>query len=270
MVDGSFREHFHSVLYLGQQTWPHTEYELIWVEYFDQVRPDLAALVAQLPNARILTLGRRDEYHSSYCFNAGILAARGEVILIPDADVVVEIDFLERIWALHQENEKLVTYCYRYNEPREQHRSDIDISHLKRCASLTQPSNWGGCIGVRKKWLLEANGYEMHPWFSSGDHGNDFDMYVRLKNMGLHVCWPRQPVLYHPWHPGTLRFAYTHKLQALVTQYRAHNLMYLPFHGIDSSLDSEVPLGLLEHVHEARVRLEQEMGSYESPPADRF
>jgi len=107
MVDGSFRERFHAVGALARQTLADDAHELIWVEYFDAIRPDLQADLEKHPNSCTLKLGRGGIYHSSYCFNAGIMAANGDLVVIPDADVVVEEDFLQRILALHDNHEKL-------------------------------------------------------------------------------------------------------------------------------------------------------------------
>jgi hypothetical protein len=267
MIDGSFRERFHAVKYLSQQTLLPSAYEIIWVEYYNQLHPELATLMAQSTNTQTICLNRTGEYHSSYCFNAGIMAAQGELILIPDADVVVKPDFLGKLWALHQTNEHLVTYCYRFNEPHGKHQPEISINHLAQVAVLTHPSNWGGCVGARKKWFLEVNGYEQHPLFATGDHGNDFDIYTRFKNLGLHVCWPRDPVLYHPWHPGTLVYAYTHKLQAILTRYQAHQLSTLPYRGINPAFNRELPLGLWNEIETARAQFEREAAAIETPPA---
>ena len=260
MIDGSFRDHFHAIDSLARQDFPNAEFEAIWVEYYDSVRPELAAKIESHPSMRLLTLGRSGEYHSSYCFNAGISAASGALVLIPDADLVMESDFLSRQWALHAKNDELVTYCYRYNEPREASPGDgtAELEHLKRVGVLTHPNNWGACVGVRRKWLLELNGYDQHPVFASGDHGNDFDLYVRLKNLGLQIQWPREPVVYHAWHPGTLVYAYSHKLQALVTKRRSFERSTLPYNGIDAGHDRSMPHDLLDELATARERFEAE------------
>ena len=269
MVDGSFRERFHAVGALARQTLADDAHELIWVEYFDAIRPDLQADLEKHPNSCTLKLGRGGIYHSSYCFNAGIMAATGDLVVIPDADVVVEEDFLQRILALHDNHEKLVTYCYRFNEPYEQRQEVISLDHLRGVCELTHPSNWGGCVAARKQWFVDVNGYEQHASFESGDHSNDFDMYTRFKNLGLHVCWPSEPVLYHPWHPGTLRYTFSHKLQEIVTRHRASQRTVLPYCGIDADLDREMPGDLSKRIETARMEFERarpnEGESFEAP-----
>jgi len=255
MVDGSFRESYHSVDFFGEQKIPADDYELLWVEYYDEVKPELIEKVSKYPNFRIITLEKEGFYHPSYCFNAGICASRGEVIFIPDADLVVEEYFLERAWADHQANDELVMYFYRYNEFEKDHLPEVNIEHLRKKCILTNPSNYGGCLSVRKKWLVEINGYEQHPIFGSGFHANGLEVYTRLKNLGLHVKWHPELKLYHPWHPGTLapsRSQNSYRIQQVVIGYRAVNLVTKPFQGIDSTQNSELPADLMATIEAAK------------------
>lgn len=272
MIDGSFREAFHAVASWGAQSIPLDAFELIWVEYYANTDPQLEEAIKKVPNAKLIKLGNpsESEYHSSYCFNAGIEAAVGDLILLPDGDLMVECDFVARMSALHERNPCLVTYNYRINEPRDQHHGAPTLDHLKDVGLMTHPWNWGGCLGVRKRWLLEVNGFELHPVFATGDHANDFDMYVRLKNLGLEVAWPREPALYHPWHPGTLRFADTHRLQSVVSQHHAHARTSLAFQGIDPERDTTMPADLLDALEQARAEFARNPGDVISPPAARF
>ena len=268
MVDGSFREYFHAIRAFGEQTMPYDEYEILWMEYYDSVKPELANMVKSIPNARIMNLNRKDEYHSSYCFNHGIMAAQGELIVIPDADVVVEHEFLERLLTLHAEDEKLVMYNYRFNEMKTDHVEPVTLEHLRKVCVLTHPSNWGGCVATRKWWFMHVNGYERHPIFATGDHGNDFDMFTRFKALGLHVCWSPDPMLriYHAWHPRTLVYAYSHKLQAIVTRHRAKTLMFMAYNGIDPQYDSPMPDSIVTKIEHACKKFEAERPKQESPP----
>lgn len=252
MVDGSFRESFHAVDYFAQQAFPADDYELIWVEYYDRVHPDLAAKLAAYPHARSLILGRTGEYHSSYCFNGGLQAATGELILIPDGDLVVEPHFLQTVWEEHQTNDKLVMYIRRYNEPQAEHRDDWTLDHLKRVSRLTNPMNHGACLTVRKKWLLAINGYEQHPIFSTGFHSNDKDIYMRLSTLGLPVMWHPSLRLYHPWHPATSAFAPQYDMQRYLTRYRAMNEQTLAFEGIDPQKNVPMPAEVADYAEKVK------------------
>ncbi len=252
MVDGSFRESFHSIDFFGQQTIPPQYYELLWVEYYNVARPELAERMAQCPNFRIITLNRDGIYHSSYCFNRGIVAARGQVVVLPDADVVVEDSFLDRVWEEHQANDKLVMYAHRYDEPEGEHLSEVQLDHLRRVCALRNPANYGACLTVRKQWLLGINGYEQHPIFASGFHANGRDVYTRLKNLGLHVKWHPDLRLYHPWHPGTLKPTPSYRVQQAVIDYRAVNLVTIPFRGIDPEKNNDPSPGLAARIEATR------------------
>lgn len=255
MVDGSFRESFHSIDFFGNQTLSAAEYELLWVEYYDGIKPQLKCKIEQFPNMRIIKLGGDGVYHSSFCFNAGIKASVGELVVIPDADVVVEGDFLERVWEEQAKNQSLAMYIYRFNEPEEKHVPYIEIERLRNVCSLTNPANYGGCVSIRKMWLFEVNGYEQHPLFGTGYHANGLDLYTRLKNLGLHVMWHPKLRLYHPWHPLTEMDDTLYRLQRIVIDYRSKSLMTNPFNGIDSPRNSAMPEELEEKLHREKQRL---------------
>jgi hypothetical protein len=256
MVDGLFRESFHSIDFFGTQTLSQEDYELIWVEYYDRVNPKLKEKISKYPNFKIITLNRNrnEEYHSSYCFNKGIIESKGKLLVIPDADVVVEENFLEQVWKEHQDNNQLVMYIYRYNEPEQKHRQEVDLKHLQDVCILTNPSNYGGCLTVRKEWLLAINGYEQHPVFGTGFHANGLDIYTRLKALGLQVMWHPELKLYHPWHSSTLAQNPAYQYQKVVIEYRAKNLITVSYQGIDSNHDSEMPQILLEELENVKAK----------------
>ncbi len=245
MIDGSFREKFHSLDFFNNQTLPRDAYEIIWVEFYNRINPVLKQKTHSFTNNRIITLKKQGEYHSSYCFNAGINESSGEIVVIVDADVVVDNSFLEKIIEEHAICENLVLYCYRYDEPQEAHVQEMDLDYLKNVCILTNPVNYGGCVSVRKKNILAVNGYEQHPIFSSGFHANGADLYTRFKNAGMHIKWHPTANLYHPWHPLTLILHSNHKKQLKIVDYRARRLMTLPFEGINFKKNSTVPADLM-------------------------
>lgn len=257
MVDGSFRESYHSIDFFCRQDWPIEDYELIWVEYYDKANPQLIEKINSYPNARLITLGRTGIYHSSYCFNAGIAESAGELIVIPDADLVAESNALETIWREHESNHKLVMYLLRYEEPQDRHETEIGLPHLREVCAMTSHSNFGACLTVRKKWLLDINGYEQHPVFESGFHANGQDVNTRLKNLGLHVMWHPGIKLYHPWHPFTKVAADAYRLQERVIHYRALNLITRAFQGLNPALNIDFPVALAAEITECRKQLEQ-------------
>ena len=241
MIDGGFRERFDSLDFFANQTLPRDQYELLWVEYYDQINERLKGKISNYPNFKTLCLNRNDEYHSSYCFNAGILQSKGNLLVIPDADVFVEKNFFEDVLEEHTKMDNLVMYIQRFNEFEKDHKDEINLNHLGKVCVITDPANYGGCVTVQKKWLLDVNGYEQHEYFGTGDHANGLDMYIRFKNLGLPIMWHPKLKLFHPWHPGTFRLALSHRIQKMIIKERATNLDTLPFEGIDVSKNRTFP-----------------------------
>lgn len=237
MVDGGFRENIHSARYFSLQDFPAHDYEILWVEYYHKPAPALA----EYSKVRAVTLNRTGEYHSSYCFNEGIQLARGEVLVIPDADQIVKPGFLSRIWQVHSQYDPLALYVYRYDEEKRNPLKGHAFDELEEKCVLKNPSNYGGCLSVRKKWLMQINGYEMHPVFASGFHANGLDIYTRLTNLGLAVRWDETLKLFHPLHPSTYIAAKQYESQKKIIEWRRRNRQYMAITGIDSAKNFTPP-----------------------------
>ena len=250
MIDGGFRENIYGAKYFSQQDFPDQDYEIIWVDYFDKIAPE----VCSNPKIRAIALGKKGIYHSSYCFNKGIEEARGEVIVIPDADQIVLPDFLNRVWTLHQAYEKLVLYGYRYDEVQEGLLASHDFKELEEKCVLKNPLNYGGCLSVHKKWLLDMNGYEQHDIFRSGFHANGMLMSSRFKNMGLAIQWEPTLKLYHPWHPFTLASSLEYRSQFKIIDWVKANMQWHAIQGLDSEKNL-VPSPELKNILETELSL---------------
>lgn len=234
MVDGGFRENVYAAEYFSRQDFPDDDYEVIWVEYYDAANES----VKIIDKVRVIELNKSGTYHSSYCFNAGINASKGEVIVIPDADQIVDKDFLKKVYSRHKGTGNLVCYGFRYDEMEPGALVTHHIDELKQKCKLKNPNNYGGCLTVRKELLLKINGYEQHEVFESGFHANGLDIYTRFKNLGIPVIWDRELVLYHPWHEHTLSDAREYELQKELINWRARNLQYMAFNGINKDKNS--------------------------------
>jgi hypothetical protein len=237
MVDGQFRENTFGAEYFSRQDLPNDTYEVIWVEFYSTVPQS----VRSQKKVRVITLNNTKDktYHSSYCFNRGIVEATGELIVIPDADQIVRPDFLSKLVAIHSVYDKLVIYAYRYDEVNKGALKSLDFDELERKCILNNPVNYGGCLSVRKRWLLEINGYEQHSIFESGFHANGMDVYTRFKNLGLAIMWAPDLKLYHPWHENSGTWADQYYAQRDMIEWRARNRDYLAVDGIEQSKNSK-------------------------------
>lgn len=237
MVDGGFRERFHLIDCLNNQTLPRDRYELIWVECFDRIRPELEAK----NNVNFILLDRVGKpYSMSHCFNEGIRQSTGDLLVIPDADVFVCSDFLEKILAEHERQVDLIIYFRRYDQSEED-SGPIILDYLNATCHLEIPTNYGGCITIRKKWMLAVNGYEQHPIFQGLNFTGGKDLYTRLRNLGMAIKWHHLEKLYHPWHPNPkLERMNREKVAAQqeCIRRRELSLMRLPYQGLDPRLDS--------------------------------
>ncbi|MCK4373745.1 MAG: glycosyltransferase family 2 protein, partial [Candidatus Brocadiae bacterium] len=204
--DGSFRENFDGVLCALNQTLPKDTYELIFVEYYERANPQILALAEQHENVQVAALGnshpgKENEHSIGACVNEGLRRARGDLIVIPDADVVFEEDFLEEVVRQHERYEELALYFYRMDEPETAWPVPRSIEELKKVGRIRFAENYGGCLAVRKKWLEEINGYEEDDLWR-GYASQDQDTARRLKTLGLSVKWHPSKFLYHGHHTG--------------------------------------------------------------------
>lgn len=240
MIDGGFREHIYSAEYFAKQEYDDALFEVFWVEFYSKAHPGLA----NIPKVQVVTLDQPEEetYHSSYCFNEGIRRASGNLIVIPDADQIVRPDFLSKLAKKHHDCLNLVSYIYRYDEVQKGALKHHGFEALEAKCILKNAQNYGGCVAVRKRWLLEMNGYEQHPVFRSGWHANGLDLYTRFKNMGLAIAWEKDLKLYHPWHPNTLQPAPQVPCQRKIIDWRFRTLQYRAINGLDPSKDAESTL----------------------------
>ena len=253
MIDGSFRANTYGAKYFCQQDFDSNEYEVIWVEFYRKTNED----IVKNQRIKLFTLNNGEEqvYHSSYCFNRGILEARGELLIIPDADQIVKPDFLSKAWQIHSKYDQLVVYGYRYDEISSGTLRSFEFSELEDKCVLKNPLNYGGCLTVRKKWLLKVNGYEQHPIFRTGYHANGLDMYTRFKNLGLAIQWKPNLKLYHPWHPYTLQYAHEQEVQKKLIEWRGNTLQWLAFDGIDSAKNFLPPFDAQSLLKDALIKM---------------
>jgi hypothetical protein len=203
--DGNFRENLHTIEFFANQSLSKDDYEFIWVDYYnsnDRVRK----IISGHPNFKLVTLNNPtdDKWHLGMCMNKGVEEASGDIILLPDGDIVVEDDFLSYIRKEHEKHMDLVLYHRRLDEPASAHstRSNSDIGYLKSVVKLTTPTNFAGCFSLLKSNFNKVLGYEEHNAFC-GPGMNAMEINSRFRNAGLCIKWSTDKMIYHPWHPSS-------------------------------------------------------------------
>ncbi|QWV92458.1 glycosyltransferase family 2 protein [Geomonas oryzisoli] len=203
--DASFRDFFHTVDCFGSQNFPKEDYEFIWVDFYRNHNPQLLQKISQYPNARLLNLDhdQSTQWHLGKCVNAGIAEARGEILVIPDGDITADADLLDAIRREHAEYKDLVLYFRRWDEPSEKHdaHQSYQLDYLQRVCELTNATNYGGLISLKRQTLQQVNNYEEHCVFA-GPGANGLELYLRLRNKGLPIKWHTKKI-FHPFHENT-------------------------------------------------------------------
>src|SRR5262249_18537743 len=100
LIDWGVRESFHSLEYLNKQTVPRDDFELIWVEFYSRKPEPIARMVAtpgrpMLDQWLVLCYPEEFIYHKHRAYNAGLLAASGEIVVICDSDAMFRPSFIE-------------------------------------------------------------------------------------------------------------------------------------------------------------------------------
>lgn len=229
--DAGFRESYHTVDYFSRQIFDRNQFEFIWADYYSTIKPELKEKIRAMGNGRAFCFNGEGRWHLGRCLNAAIRECKGDLIVIPDGDIVVGEDFLEEVVRCHEKYQDLVLYFRRWDELKpDTSTKKIDLSRLMNDCILTNPTNYGGCLTLSKKVFNYVNGYEEHLLFSEAG-ANGMELYTRLKNAGFPIMWHPTYKIYHPWHDGTSPqdsgYLQQLDLQKLLIKNRDLNIEYL-------------------------------------------
>ncbi|MEE9913614.1 MAG: tetratricopeptide repeat protein [Deltaproteobacteria bacterium] len=223
LLDWSCRESFHIFDDLDQQTIARDRYELIWLEYFSR-RPNEITLRIEHGTASpdvwgVMEMPEDAYYHKHFIYNAGILLARGRIVVICDSDAMVNSTFVESILAAFELDEKIVLHLDEVRNVDRRHYpfdhptvaefldgacknwqsgmtsgllNDIDVIHSR---------NYGACFCALKEDLIAIGGADEHIDYL-GHVCGPYDLTFRLVNHGRREIWLKEEFLYHTWHPG--------------------------------------------------------------------
>jgi glycosyltransferase involved in cell wall biosynthesis len=199
MNDAGFREKVHGARGFSNQTFPDDRYEIIYVDYYNKPHPNLA----EYPKVKVMCLNESPPLKNAKVYNAGLLAARGELVIVPDADCIVMPNFIWELWKEHQKKEVLAMYCHRYNEVKPGTLKNLSLEELERVCVKSNKLNFGACLSIRKKWLMAIGGWDEMEEQWTDIHCINRDLAIRIGSYGIPIEWNSNLKLYHPWHPQT-------------------------------------------------------------------
>ncbi len=221
LIDWSVRESFHAIDYLNKQTIPRSNYEIIWVEYYNHRPKPIKDYFERGNIDKWIVLKRRGMYFKHLMYNEGIVAATGEIIVIPDSDAIFSSTFIESIVTTFNNNENIVLYL---EEVRSGNREFYPFRHVswktimetpglinwdcvakKPCGLTTEYDkihyrNYGACFCATRKSIIEVGGCDEHELYHSFLCG-PYEVGWRMVNKGYREIWHQSEWLLHVWHP---------------------------------------------------------------------
>jgi len=219
LVDWSVRESFHIIDYLKKQSVIREDFEIIIIEFFDSVSPALKAYENDIDTWILLEIPKNCYYHKHVMYNAGIIAACGDIVMIGDSDAMVRETFIHSIINTFKLNPDIILHLDQYRNNRQdlypfKHptfdeiigkgcinngggkttgmRDEIDPLHSR---------NYGACMSAYREDLISIGGADEHIDFV-GHICGPYDLTFRLINSGKKEMWHENEFTYHSWHPG--------------------------------------------------------------------
>ncbi|MBF0317380.1 MAG: glycosyltransferase [Nitrospirae bacterium] len=227
LTDWSCRESIHALRYLNDQSVSRDRYEIVWIEYYGRRLTDIETALdkgketGKQPVVDMwLTLNMPDDtvYHRHLMYNAGIVAAGGEVVAFCDSDAIYGVDFVKCILEAFGKDRDIVLHLdkvcntqrrfYPFNYPS---TDDIKKAAVNWENGTTTGLNdkddslhtlhYDACMCANRQALINIGGADQHIDYL-GYVSGPYEMTFRLLNAGKKEVWLRDEFLYHVWHPG--------------------------------------------------------------------
>lgn len=220
LVDWSVRESFHILHYLRNQTVPRDDYEVVIVEYYDHVSKALKEFEGDVDTWITLGMPKDCYYHKHLMYNAGIVASRGDIVMIGDSDAMVREVFIETIINAFAKDPKIVYHLdqfrnvrrdfYPFNYPGFEevlgagciNNVGGQTTGILDEANPLHSRNYGACMCARRADLVAIGGADEDKTYL-GHICGPYDMTFRLMNFSRRLIWDTREYIYHTWHPGS-------------------------------------------------------------------
>lgn len=202
--DASFREKFHTIDSFCTQDYPYKDFEFIWVDFYSNTNKALQNKIEAYTNAQLINLNNapKEQWHLGKCMNAGIKAAKGDILVFPDGDIIVHDNHLKTIDSELAKSMDLVVFFRRWDELQNTHgKKSFEIEYLEEHTRLLNATNYAGCYAMHRRSMEAINGFEESMVFA-GPGANGMETYLRIRNAGLAIKWHSKKI-YHPWHHAT-------------------------------------------------------------------
>ena len=219
LLDWSVRESFHLLYYLDMQDVDRDLFEVIIIEYHSRVSDAVLPFENAVDLWLLLEMPEDCYYHKHLMYNAGIVAARGDICVICDSDAMVKPGFIKSIITEFENHPNAVLhidqfrnvrkdlYPFRYPDFSEVmgHGCNNNVGGKTRGIVDDKDSihnrNYGACMCARRENLIAIGGADEHLDYL-GHICGPYDMTFRLVNAGHREIWHQTEFMYHTWHPG--------------------------------------------------------------------
>lgn len=201
LLDWQVRERFFALDWLNDQTVQRDRYEVLWVELYDRVVPEVVEKVDGH-----YTMGQKGMYHKHKGYNLGLLEAQGRLFCVCDSDAVFPPDFVESIFKRFDvDGPKLrpqVLMHYEYRTPATYPEEGLaSIEDLRKFEWRDLWPNVGACMTAGREDAIRLGGFDEDKRYR-GYMCGPYDLGWRLINAGQSEHWHDPSVaLWHFAHP---------------------------------------------------------------------
>jgi len=219
LLDWSVRESFHLIHYLSKQDVDRDVFEVIIIEYYSRVSDAIVPFEEQIDAWLLLEMPDNCYYHKHLMYNAGIVAAKGDICVICDSDAMVKPGFIRSIITEFENHPKMVLHIDQFRNARKDlypfcypdfsevtGRGCINNIDGKTRGIVDEKDpihnrNYGACMCASRDDLIAIGGSDEHIDYL-GHICGPYDMTFRLVNLGHRERWHQTEFMYHTWHPG--------------------------------------------------------------------
>ena len=182
--------------------------------------PHLSGLrrLASTHDARVIETREAGLFNRSRALNIGIRAARAEVVMCTDIDMIFEDTFLAillEVFEGSRDNVLVLSRCRDLPELPERAYERADFDPLKAQSRQRVTSGTGACQAARRTFFDNVHGYDekLRHWGFE-----DSDMFARARRYGLTPEWiSDRTSMLHQWHP---RREYDHPVAVQLNRVR--------------------------------------------------